>query len=57
MGFLRCERFLDLTAGIVVWHDHPSFAGKIAPEDLTCYPSIDCDWPATAARDRVLGRN
>ena len=57
MGFLRCERFLDLTAGIVVWHDPPSFAGKIAPEDFTCYPSIDCDWPATAARDRVLGRN
>ena len=44
--FLRRERFLDLTAGIVAWHDHPPFDAKAAPQDLARYPWIDLDWPA-----------
>ena len=50
-AFLRRERFLDMTAGIVAWRDHPLFAGPVAPEDLARYPWIDYDWPAPASRD------
>ena len=47
--FLRRERFLDMTAGIVAWRDHPLFAGTVAPENLARYPWIDYDWPAPAS--------
>ena len=40
-GFLRRERFLDMTAGIVAGRDHPLFAGTAALEDLARYPWID----------------
>ena len=50
-AFLRRERFLDMTAGIVAWRDHPLFAGTVAPQDLARYPWIDYDWPAPASLD------
>ena len=50
-AFLRRERFLDMTAGIVAWRDHPLFAGSVAPQDLARYPWIDFDWPAPASLD------
>ena len=49
--FLRRERFLDMTAGVVAWCDHPLLGGPVAPEDLARYPWIDFDWPAPASRD------
>ena len=52
-AFLRRERFLDMTAGIVAWRDHPLFAGTVAPEDLARYPWIDFDWPAPASLDET----
>ena len=52
-AFLRRERFLDMTAGIVAWRDHPLFAGSVAPEDLARYPWIDFDWPAPASLDET----
>ena len=50
-AFLRRERFLDMTAGIVAWRGHPLFDGKVGPEDLARYPWIDFDWPATVSHD------
>ena len=52
-AFLRRERFLDMTAGIVAWRDHPLFAGSVAPKDLARYPWIDFDWPAPASLDET----
>ena len=52
-AFLRRERFLDMTAGIVAWRDHPLFAGTVAPKDLARYPWIDFDWPAPASLDET----
>ena len=52
-AFLRRERFLDMTAGIVAWRDHPLFAGTVTPEDLARYPWIDYDWPAPASLDET----
>ena len=52
-AFLRRERFLDMTAGIVAWRDHPLFAGSVAPQDLARYPWIDFDWPAPASLDET----
>ena len=52
-AFLRRERFLDMTAGIVAWRDHPLFAGSVTPEDLARYPWIDFDWPAPASLDET----
>ena len=52
-AFLRRERFLDMTAGIVAWRDHPLFAGTVAPNDLARYPWIDFDWPAPASLDET----
>ena len=49
--FLRRERFLDMTAGVVAWRGHPLLGGPVAPEDLARYPWIDFDWPAPASRD------
>ena len=50
-GFLRRERFLDLTAGIVAWRGHPLFESAAGPGDLARYPWIDFDWPVTASQD------
>ena len=52
-AFLRRERFLDMTAGIVAWRDHPLFAGTVTPADLARYPWIDYDWPAAASLDET----
>ena len=52
-AFLRRERFLDMTAGIVAWRDHPLFAGTVTPADLARYPWIDFDWPAAASLDET----
>ena len=49
--FLRRERFLDMTAGVVAWRGHPLLGGPVAPEDLARYPWLDFDWPAPASRD------
>ena len=49
--FLRRERFLDMTAGVVAWRGHPLLGRPVAPEDLARYPWIDFDWPAPASRD------
>ena len=46
---LRRERFLDVTAGIVAWRDHPLFSAEIAGEDLARCPWIDfCREPSLA---------
>ena len=52
-AFLRRERFLDMTAGIVASRDHRLFAGSVAPEDLARYPWMDYDWPAPASLDET----
>ena len=46
-AFLRRERFLDMTAGIVASRDHPLLARTITDEDLALCPWIDFDAPAT----------
>ena len=38
---LRRERFLDVTAGIVAWRDHPLFSRDISDRDLARCPWID----------------
>ena len=47
--YLRRERFLDMTAGIVAWRDHPLLARAITDHDLARSPWIDYDAPAMAA--------
>ena len=47
-AFLRRERFLDLTAGIVARAGHPLLGTAPAPGDLAAWPWIDFD-AATAA--------
>ena len=47
-GFLRRERFLDLTDGIVAHEGHPLLAGDPGPGDLADWPWIDFDAPAPA---------
>ena len=47
--FLRRERFLDMTAGIVACRSHPLLGGEVTRDDLSRYPWIDFDWPASAA--------
>ncbi len=47
--YLRRERFLDVTSGIVAHRDHPLHAGKIDPGDLTRYPWIDLEGPSSLA--------
>ena len=46
--FLRRERFLDMTAGIVARRDHPLLARDVTENELPRYPWVDLDWPATA---------
>ena len=43
--FLRSERFLDMTWGIVAHRDHPLQAGAVSDEALADYPWIDFDAP------------
>ena len=50
-GFLRRDRFLGVTAGIVAHPDHPLHAGRVRPGDLAGHPWIDLDGPA-AGGDR-----
>ena len=47
-AFLRRERFVDITAGIVAWHDHPLLARNVTEDDLAHSPWIDFDAPANA---------
>ena len=42
-GFLRRERFIDLTAGVVAARGHPLHAATPAPADLAAWPWIDLD--------------
>ena len=49
-GFLRRERFLDMTAGIVAWRGHPLLAGKVTEDDLVHSPWVDFDATAAPAR-------
>ena len=48
-GFLRRERFIDMTMGIVAWHDHPLLAGAATDDALASYPWIDFGAPAIPA--------
>ena len=50
-GFLRRDRFLGVTAGVVAHPDHPLHAGRVRPGDLAGQPWIDLDGPA-AGSDR-----
>ena len=52
-AFLRRERFLDITAGIVAAEGHPLLESTPAPGDLAAWPWIDFDPPAL---DRLLER-
>ena len=54
-AFLRRERFIELTAGIVAWHHHPLLAGRVTRARLSRYPWIDFDWPASAPRGAPRG--
>ena len=47
--FLRRERFLDMTAGIVAARGHPLFAGQVTAKELARSPWVDFDQPMTAA--------
>ena len=49
--FLRRERFLHMTAGIVARHDHPLLARRVTNDDLARCPWIDYDAPWTTAPD------
>ena len=49
-GFLRRDRFLGVTAGIVAHPDHPLHAGRVRPADLAGCPWIDLDGPAAGGR-------
>ena len=52
--FLRSERFLDMTWGIVAHRDHPLHSGTAGDEALADYPWIDYDAPLRA--DAANGR-
>ena len=41
--FLRRERFLDMTAGIVAWRDHPLLTRDVTADDLARAAWIDVD--------------
>ena len=47
--FLRRERFLDMTAGIVARRDHPLLAREVTADDLVRSAWIDVDAPAAPA--------
>ena len=48
-GFLRRQRFVDLTAGIVAGHGHPLHTRVVTFEDLARCPWIDYDAAANIA--------
>ena len=48
-AFLRRERFIELTAGIVAGDGHPLLTRRPAVRDLPGYPWIDYDAPAFTA--------
>ena len=48
-AFLRRERFLDITAGIVAHEDHPLLAAKPTAGDLAAWPWIDYGAPVYTA--------
>ena len=48
-GFLRRQRFVDLTAGIVASHDHPLHTRIVTFDDLARCPWIDYDAAANIA--------
>ena len=48
-AFLRRERVLDTTAGIVARAEHPLLAGRPAVRDLVSWPWIDYGGPVPAA--------
>ncbi len=50
-AFLRRERFVDVTAGIVSASEHPLQAARPKPRDLVRWPWIDVDGPAGAGGD------
>ena len=47
--FLRRDRFLGVTAGIVAHEDHPLHAGRVRPADLAGHPWIDLAGPADSS--------
>ena len=48
--FLRRERFLELTTGVVASHESPLLSRTVTEEDLIHSPWVDCDPPATGPR-------
>ena len=48
-GFLRRQRFVDLTAGIVAGHHHPLHTRVVTFDDLARCPWIDYDAAANIA--------
>ena len=52
--FLRSERFLDMTWGIVAHRNHPLHSGIVSEDALADYPWIDYDAPLRS--DAVNGR-
>ena len=47
--FLRRERFLDMTAGIVAGRGHPLLGRNVTADDLARWPWVDFDRPIGAA--------
>ncbi|MDE0407604.1 MAG: LysR family transcriptional regulator [Alphaproteobacteria bacterium] len=45
-GFLRRERFIELTAGVAAARDHPLHAARPGPRELAGWPWIDLDGQA-----------
>ena len=43
LGFLRRERFIELTAGVAAARDHPLHAARPRPRELAGWPWIDLD--------------
>ena len=52
--FLKSERFIDMTWGIVAHKDHPLHSGTVSDDALVQYPWIDFDAPMRA--DAANGR-
>ena len=53
--FLRRERFLDVTAGIVAARDHPLLAAAPRIRDLAGWPWIDVDGPGDGDQPSLAG--
>ena len=50
-AFLRRERFINITAGIVAHRNHPLLVGDVSYDDLAQCPWIDYDAPQLQAND------